>query len=36
VVSRVERVDPAVRITHAVENRAKGTRFETCRSPGYD
>ena len=29
VESRVERVEPAVRITHVFEDRGKGTRFET-------
>jgi hypothetical protein len=29
VESRVERVPPAVRITHVFEDRDKGTRFET-------
>jgi hypothetical protein len=29
VESRVERVPPAVRITHVCEDRADGTRFET-------
>ena len=36
VESRVERVDPAVRITHAFEERAKGTRFETEPFTGYE
>jgi hypothetical protein len=34
--SRVERVDPAVRITHVFEDRAKGTRFETEPFTGYE
>lgn len=34
--SRVERVEPAVRITHVFENRAKGERFETEPFTGYD
>jgi len=29
VESRVERVPPAIRITHVLEDRAEGTRFET-------
>jgi hypothetical protein len=29
VESRIERVPPAVRITHVFEDREKGTRFET-------
>jgi len=36
VESRVERVEPAVRITHVFEDRAKGTRFETEPFTGYD
>jgi len=36
VESRVERVDPAVRITHVFEDRANGTRFETEPFTGYD
>jgi hypothetical protein len=36
VESRVERVDPAVRITHVFEDRSKGTRFETEPFTGYD
>ena len=36
VESRVERVEPAVRITHVFEGRAKGTRFETEPFTGYD
>jgi hypothetical protein len=35
VESRVERVEPAVRITHVFEDRAKGTRFETEPFTGY-
>jgi hypothetical protein len=35
VESRVERVPPAVRITHVFEDRAKGTRFETEPYIGY-
>jgi hypothetical protein len=34
--SRVERVEPAVRITHVFENRANGERFETEPFTGYD
>jgi hypothetical protein len=36
VESRVERVEPAVRITHVFEDRAKGERFETDAFTGYD
>ena len=36
VESRVERVPPAVRITHVLENRAEGTRFETEPFTGYE
>ena len=36
VESRVERVDPAVRITHVFEDRAKGTQFETEPFTGYE
>jgi hypothetical protein len=36
VESRVERVGPAVRITHAFEDRDKGTRFETEPFTGYE
>jgi hypothetical protein len=36
VESRVERVDPAVRITHVFEDRANDTRFETKPFTGYD
>ena len=36
VESRVERVDPAVRITHVFEDRAKDTRFETEAFTGYE
>jgi hypothetical protein len=36
VESRVERVEPAVRITHVFEDRAKGTRFETDPFTGYE
>jgi hypothetical protein len=36
IESRVERVDPAVRITHVIEDRAKGTRFETEPFTGYE
>jgi hypothetical protein len=36
VESRVERVPPAVRITHVFEDRAKGTRFETEPFTGYE
>ena len=36
VESRVERVDPAVRITHVFEDRANGTRFETDPFTGYE
>jgi hypothetical protein len=35
VESRVERVEPAVRITHVFENRANGERFETDPFTGY-
>ena len=34
--SRVERVPPAVRITHVFEDRDKGTRFETEPFTGYE
>jgi hypothetical protein len=36
VESRVERVEPAVRITHVFEDRAKGTQFETEPFTGYE
>src|SRR5205823_5068105 len=36
VESRVERVPPAVRITHVLEDRDKGTRFETEPFTGYE
>jgi hypothetical protein len=36
VETRVERVEPAVRITHVFEDRAKGTRFETDPFSGYE
>jgi hypothetical protein len=36
VESRVERVEPAVRITHVFEDRAKGDRFETDPFTGYE
>jgi hypothetical protein len=36
VESRVERVPPAVRITHVFENRPEGTRFETEPFTGYE
>ena len=36
IESRVERVDPAVRITHVFEDREKGTRFETEPFTGYE
>jgi hypothetical protein len=36
VESRVERVPPAVRITHLVEDRDKGTRFETEPFTNYE
>jgi hypothetical protein len=36
VESRVERVPPAVRITHVFEDRDKGTRFETEPFIGYE
>jgi hypothetical protein len=36
VESRVERVEPAVRITHVFEDRANGTRFETEPFTGYE
>ena len=34
--SRVERVPPAVRITHVFEDQDKGTRFETEPFTGYE
>lgn len=34
--SRVERVPPAVRITHVFERREKGTRFETEPFTNYE
>ena len=36
VESRVERVPPAVRITHVFEERDTGTRFETEPFTGYE
>ena len=36
VESRVERVEPEVRITHVFEDRAKDSRFETDPFTGYD
>jgi hypothetical protein len=36
VESRVARVEPAVRITHVFDDRAKGTRFETEPFTGYE
>jgi len=36
VESRVERVPPAVRITHVFQDRGKGTRFETDPFTGYE
>jgi len=36
VESRVERVPPAVRITHVFEDGDKGTRFETEPFTGYE
>jgi hypothetical protein len=36
VESRVERVEPAVRITHVFADREKGTRFETEPFTGYE
>jgi hypothetical protein len=33
--TRVELVPPAVRITHVLEDRAKGTRFQTDPFTGY-
>lgn len=36
VESRVERVPPAVRITHAFEDREHGTRFETEPFTDYE
>ena len=36
VESRVERVEPAVRITHVFADRDKGTRFETEPFTGYE
>jgi hypothetical protein len=35
VESRVERVEPDLRITHVFEDRAEGTRFETEPFTGY-
>jgi hypothetical protein len=34
--TRVERVPPAVRITHVFEDRAKGTQFETEPVTNYE
>jgi hypothetical protein len=36
VESRVERVPPAVRITHVFEDRQQGTRFETEPFTDYE
>ena len=36
VESRVERVPPAVRIVHVLEDRDKGTRFETEPFTNYE
>ena len=36
IETRVERVEPEVRITHVFEDRAKGERFETEPFTGYD
>ena len=36
VESRVERVEPAVRITHVFENLTDGSRFETEPFTGYE
>jgi hypothetical protein len=36
VETRVENVDPAVRITHVFDDRSKGTRFETEPFTGYE
>jgi hypothetical protein len=36
VESRVERAPPAVRITHVLEDRDKGTRFETEPFTDYE
>jgi hypothetical protein len=36
IESRVERVPPAVRITHVFEDREQGTRFETEPFTGYE
>lgn len=36
VESHVERVPPAVRITHVFQDREKGTRFETEPFTGYE
>jgi hypothetical protein len=36
VESRVERVGPAVRITHVFKDRDKGTQFETEPFTGYE
>jgi hypothetical protein len=35
VESRVERIPPAVRITHLFEDRSKGTQFQTEPFTGY-
>src|SRR6201995_6202250 len=36
VETRVERVPPAVRITHVFEDRTQGTQFETEPFTGYE
>ena len=36
IESRVERVPPAIRITHVFEERDTGTRFETEPFTGYE
>jgi hypothetical protein len=36
IESRVERVEPSVRITHVFQDRAKDSRFETDPFTGYD
>ena len=36
VESRVERAEPAVRITHVFEDHSKDTRFETDPFTGYE
>ena len=36
VETRIERVEPGVRITHVLEDREQGTRFETEPFTGYE